>query len=576
MQEYTISNVITFTEWQGLKQYGDLTKGFQKFDPEDLDEICVFYDADMNFLDYIERRKVENIYPAFVLLPRFFWEQHEDTIPDEFMPGLQMQERLKELHTWSRENRFMLESRVLTEVKLCELTKEPREEQVEVLQTMYDHLNDCKNIHGIVQAIPGFGKTAVSIMFAANTRSKTLIVVPNDLLQEQWLQSLLDFTNLKKEDIGIIQGSDLEKNTLEAQKNFVIVKIQSLHSQLKRNKIHNLMEFYKYFNLVFYDEAHTSAGATSYSKTSSIFMTPNLIGLTATPYRDGLNNYLLQVAIGPLIYKADHQNLIPRVEIHSIYVELTDGEKNRLRTIGQDYILFLGMFSSMMKTKKTYFEYLADVVAWNFSQGQNIAILFPTIALMENLRDQLLLRHPDITEDILLLKGKTKADSLEMVKEERKILMKDYKIFKESEDIRVKAKEIKRKDSNILIKEYRSKIDKRIEYLKEHALDLYRKRVHECSIIISNWNLLSAGFSKDHMTNLIIGATPRVGKIPTIQAIGRVTRTFPGKGTPLVQYFIPSCFLDFQKSAPIILRNNIQVQYPTAEINYIGFKKEQQ
>ena len=576
MQEYTIPNVITFTEWQGLKQYGDLTKGFQKFNPEDLDEICVFYDADMNFLDYIERRKVEDIYPAFVLLPRFFWEQHEDTIPDEFMPGLQMQERLKELKESYREYWVSLQNNAVSGNHPMKCDAEPRPEQVEPADFLLNEMQEHHKLRGVFQAPPGAGKTYLAIKTLSNIRAKGLIVVPNEVLADQWKDAILQFTDLKDEDIGMIQGSDISKIEEAVNKPVSIVKIQSLFSQIKRNNLNELQKLYRYMDVVIYDECHNSGAATSYAKTSSMFMTPNVLGLSATPYRIGLNDYLLKTAIGETIYVLDHNNLTPDIEIHNVYVEFSPGEINRLRTIGADYIMYLGMFGSMMKTKKQYFQYLADVVAWNFSQGHNIVVLFPTIALMENLRDQVIERHPELSEEILLLKGKTKTDSLEMVKEERKLLMQDYKVFKLEQDIKVKAKEIKRKESNILVKEYRVKLDERVEYLKVHALDLYKSKVKEAGIITSNYNLLSAGFDKPQLSNIIFGGPPRVGKISVIQSIGRITRAYEGKLNPLAQYFIPGHFLESHKSTGIILNKNIKVQYPDAKFNYIGFKKEQQ
>jgi uncharacterized protein YktA (UPF0223 family) len=225
-----------------------------------------------------------------------------------------------------------------------------------------------------------------------------------------------------------------------------------------------------------------------------------------------------------------------------------------------------------MKSKYDYFNYLADIVIWNLSNKHNIAVLFPTIALMEKLQKAIEDRHPNNNFKILLLKGKTKQDSLDMVKIERKHMMEEYKRFKEELDTQVKEKKLKRKEVNQMIRDRRSQIDKKVEYLKEHAIEIYRKNVEEADVLISNYNLLSAGFSKDRMTNIIFGGAPRIGKIVCIQSIGRVTRTYPNKGTPLVQYFIPSPFFELNKSTNIILNRNIKVQYPTANFKYIGFQ----
>ncbi len=193
--------------------------------------------------------------------------------------------------------------------------------------------------------------------------------------------------------------------------------------------------------------------------------------------------------------------------------------------------------------------------------------------MQEKLLESIQTRHPDIAESILLLKGKTKQDSLELVKTERKLLMTEFKEFKEELNVEVKAKKIKRKEANDLTKERRSKIDSQIEFLKDHSLDLYKTKIKEAPVIVSNYNLLSAGFDKANLSNIIFGGAPRIGKISVIQSIGRITRKFEDKNHPLVQYFIPSKFIEYQKSTGIILSKNIRVQYTDAKFKYIGFEK---
>ena len=48
-------------------------------------------------------------------------------------------------------------------------------------------------------------KTVLSVYIATQLKIKTLIIVDNQNLMKQWIQSFLDFTNLKVEDIGIIR-----------------------------------------------------------------------------------------------------------------------------------------------------------------------------------------------------------------------------------------------------------------------------------------------------------------------------------------------------------------------------------
>jgi len=567
----TYPNIIAFQDWNTIKQYGKLTKGFNNFPEEELDQSVIFFDESMDFLDYLDRKEVENIIPAYVLLPKFFWELHQDKLNEEFYPQLQIENRLNTIEEiyenfWER-----YQNKIKNNIEPFTCNAEPRNEQQEAIAFFKEKFNEEKRINGVLQAAPGVGKTYMSIKLLSEFRANGLIVVPNAVLEDQWKEAILEFTDLSEEDIGIIQGSELDKLQEEIKKPIAIVKIQSLFSQLKRNKYQVVQDFYKERDVIVYDECHNSGAATSYAKTSSIFLTPNVIGLSATPYRVGLNDYLLKASIGETIFIVEHHNLQPDVEIHNVYTEFSSNEIKRLRTYGSDYVMMLGMFNSMMKSKHIYFEYLADVVAWNYSQGHNIVILFSTIALMEKLQKNLHERHPYLYNDILLLKGKTKQDAMDLVKEERKKLMQAYKEYKEELNQKVKNKEIKRKEANDLIKERRKEIDERIEYLKEHALDLYKQKVKDSKIIISNYNLLSAGFDKPQLSNIIFGGAPRIGKISVIQSIGRITRLYKGKHKPLVQYFIPSTFFEFHKSTAIVLNKNIKIQYPDAKFKYVGF-----
>ena len=570
-----IANLISFQQWQTLKQYGNLTKGQSQFKEEELDEIVVFYDDNMNYLDYLSRKEIENIIPAFVLVPRFFWETHHENLPVEFIPGMKVQERLEILRNETNQHWIAMTNRVLYEPdKPFNTSMVPRPEQVPVLDFFMDKMQQQHNIRGVLQAPPGSGKTAMTIELMSRYKAKALIVVPNEVLSDQWQDAILQFTDLNQENIGVIQGSEIDK--IQAQMiggDIFIVKIQSLYSQVKRNDIRELQKLYRDIDVVVYDECHNSGAATGYAKTSSIFMTPNILGLSATPYRVGLNDYLLRTSIGETIFKLEHNNLDPEIEIHNVWTEFRPKELQKLGSVAGEYTMLLAIFNAMMKGKDQYFEYLADVVAWNHSQGHNIVVLFATIALMEKLQKNIQERHPGTADKVLLLKGKTKTDALDLVKIERKRIMQEYKEYKAQLDIKVKNKELKRKEANVKIKEMRAKIDQDIEFLKEHSLDVYKARVKESEIIISNYNLLSAGFDKPQLSNIIFGGAPRVGKISVIQSIGRITRKHEGKLTPLVQYFIPSTYFNFQKSTGVILNRNIKVQYPDAKFKYIGFQQ---
>ena len=79
--------------------------------------------------------------------------------------------------------------------------------------------------------------TYISIHIGSMVGAQVMVIVPNNLLKEQWVSAICEFTDLEEDDIGIVHGSDIAKITKKGHmtKPVVICLIQSLDSQLKRN-----------------------------------------------------------------------------------------------------------------------------------------------------------------------------------------------------------------------------------------------------------------------------------------------------------------------------------------------------
>lgn len=156
---------------------------------------------------------------------------------------------------------------------------------------------------GILQSGTGSGKTVMGIKIACLLGRKTLIVVHNEALLEQWISHLVGslpgtkpeippFTDLKREDIGIIK----EQARQIPGKKVVIGMIQTL---INRDFT---PEERKAFGLVIWDEVH-HLPADRFSETLFKFDAKYLLGLSATPTRfDGLD-VLLDVGLGGVIGK---------------------------------------------------------------------------------------------------------------------------------------------------------------------------------------------------------------------------------------------------------------------------------
>lgn len=466
---------------------------------------------------------------------------------------------------------------------------EPRKEQLVIFERIKEMLEEKNEAYGLIVASPGFGKSIVAIKAVELFNQKTLIIVPNDVLEEQFVESIIEFTNLKKEDIGVAQGSDIDnlikKGTFK--KDIVVAKIQSLYAQLKKfvakGQFDFLYDVYSCFGLVVYDEAHVGSASDGYSKTASMFKTNNILSMTATPYRVGINDFLFTHTTGGELYVSDHQNLIPTVNLHNAHIEFFPNEIHRLRFSKNDYIKFMATYNMILETKDAYFEWIASWVEYRLSQNHSIAILFATNKMVRKLYG--ILQRKGIDAGILTGSTEKKKEvaieylDIQQVQELYDIYPKVYPKRKNVP----KLKPLKKDGTKFsLTKPIKKDIEKIIEEIPEMESILQIKLTEVCNltereimksknVIVSNFKLLSAGFDKSELSCIFFGSLI-VGKVPVIQTLGRICRTHPTKNQDIQAHFM---FTEqFQKFFPDMLytlKGNIKKQYPS-KFTYEGFE----
>ncbi|RLD40776.1 MAG: hypothetical protein DRI86_14675, partial [Bacteroidetes bacterium] len=138
----------------------------------------------------------------------------------------------------------------------------------------------------IIKAPPGFGKTYIAVKMISELKYKSLIIVDNVKLANQWVSDIKEFTNLIDEDIRIISGSE-EVTAKNLDHHIVIMLIQTASSIMKKH----LLPDNKYFGLfaqanigmIVLDEIHKAFGSKEFSKAALLFFSPRILGLSATP-----------------------------------------------------------------------------------------------------------------------------------------------------------------------------------------------------------------------------------------------------------------------------------------------------
>lgn len=360
--------------------------------------------------------------------------------------------------------------------------------------------------------------TYISINIGSQTGGQVLVIVPNNLLCEQWKQSLIDFTDLTENDIGMIKGSDLSKLRAKGQnaKPVMICLIQSLDSQLQRAEFEDLVDFYKNTSIVFYDETHTSGAADGYAKTSGIFTTYNIVGLSATPYKKDKNLFQLYTGIGQIVYISTHQNLIPNCNMHMLDIPISSKDERELVDIFQktNYNFFMSKLEDYLFKVDAYFVYIAEWLIYRYKQGYSSVVLFKTNKMLDKLK--------------------------------------------------------------MVLEKLQGELPIKTTILTNETAKKNRKELTSSNIILSNYKMFSAGADYPFLS-CVFFASMVLSKTTIIQTLGRVTRKFAEKIQEVQAHFLLAKFIYplYSNNEPHLnIVRAVKLQYPDAQFKWDnGFTK---
>jgi len=191
---------------------------------------------------------------------------------------------------------------------------------------------------GMICLQTGGGKTVCALYIASQLKVKTLILVHNTFLKDQWEDRIKAF--LPSVTIGKIQGE-----TIDTDKDIVIAMLQSI-SMKEYPK-----ETFRGFGLTIIDECHHIASEVfvqAFQKVTSRHM----LGLSATPDRkDGLM-YVIEWFLGPILYRSENGDKVDdlvRVEYYKH--EPDDVEFNRILYNNQGVMNVAGMVNKLADFK---------------------------------------------------------------------------------------------------------------------------------------------------------------------------------------------------------------------------------
>lgn len=213
-------------------------------------------------------------------------------------------------------------------------------------------------------------KTVLSVYIASKLKIKICIVVDNDNLISQWIESFLKFTDLKPEEIGLIKGKHFV-----VDKPVIIATVQTLLSKIKTDisKNFKLIDNAK-IGLVIYDEVHNTSSSSKFSKASLLFRTKNVLGLSATPFQSGIAEILMKNTIGEIIYETKHYELKPTYILNHYDSGLT-GKYAYILGKMSDYIKRKAFYNSIIIKSENYLNLVIKIVKQRLKEGHIILIL---------------------------------------------------------------------------------------------------------------------------------------------------------------------------------------------------------
>lgn len=191
-----------------------------------------------------------------------------------------------------------------TNVKYPKLHIELRDTQKEAVESFLNYMKEERDERGVIILPTGKGKSILGLYLARKFMQKALIIVQKDDLVDGWTQDANVILGLKPKEVGLIKAKDFRIG-----KQITVTTIQTL-SKLPPEKIR---ELHNVFGMVIVDEFHHSV-AKIYSLIE-YFPARFKIGLTATAMRnDGLVK-VLNLFFGEVAYEfqdtGDDEDILP-------------------------------------------------------------------------------------------------------------------------------------------------------------------------------------------------------------------------------------------------------------------------
>ena len=272
---------------------------------------------------------------------------------------------------------------------------------------------------GIISLQTGGGKTVCALYIASKIQVPTIVLVHNTFLRDQWIERIKAF--LPKARIGTLQADVVDITN----KDITVAMLQSVA----------LKEYppgtFERFGFVIVDECHHIA-SEAFSRAVPKLTCKHMLGLSATPERKDRLMNVINLFLGPMLYKSDAGDKVDEKVKVEVYEFVGDEKYNEIIYNNSGV-----MFTTLMINKVVEYEPRNTMVAGLIEDladedGRQILIMTDRVGHTKTLFDLL----PDHKKDMACILGrdvpaKTRAEWCST----KKILIATYQMTKEGFDV---------------------------------------------------------------------------------------------------------------------------------------------
>ena len=257
--------------------------------------------------------------------------------------------------------------------------------------------------NGLLHAETGFGKTVLGAALISERKTKTIILVHNRQLLDQWLDRLNHFLTFEEEEATRYTASGREKvigyvgqygGTKKWLSKLVdIVMIQSLF------KLENSQSLLDKYEMMIVDECH-HVSALMFEKVVAQFRGKYLYGLTATPERKNGHEPIVFQRIGEILHTADKRETDFKRQLQLRFTSF--GHLEIEKTKASNFIQLSDWIATDSVRNQMILKDILDQVA----EGRNILVLVNRIQQIDVFEK--LLKEKEV-DDFYIISGKTKV-----------------------------------------------------------------------------------------------------------------------------------------------------------------------